>query len=72
MKYGKIKKCYYENKWFSEVYELIEKLGFKPTKEIEVKGNAVFKNENDGKYYIFWKVSNKGTLFEIQMKEVLI
>ena len=76
MKYGKIKKYYYENKYFNEVYEIMENLGFKPTKEIEVKGtNAIFKNENDGKYYIFWKVTNDGLdglLYEIQMKEVLI
>lgn len=78
MKYGKIKKYYYENKYFNEVYEIIENLGFKATtenltKELKSKGfTALFKNENDGKYYIFWKRKTTGLLYEIQMKEVLI
>lgn len=78
MKYGKIKKYYYENKYFNEVYEIIENLGFKSTKEnlteeMKAKGfEALFKNENDGKFYIFWKRKTDGLLYEIQMKEVLI
>lgn len=78
MKYGKIKKYYYENKYFHEIYEIIEDLGFKATREnlpLELKSKgfeAIFKNENDEKFYIFWKRKTDGMLYEIQMKEVLI
>lgn len=78
MKYGKIKKYYYENKYFNELYEIIENLGFKSTKEnlteeMKSKGiEALFKNENDEKFYIFWKRKTDGMLYEIQMKEVVM
>lgn len=78
MKYGKIKKYYYENYKFHELYEIIEDLGFKSTTEnltdeMKSKGyTALFKNENDGKFYIFWSRKTDGILYEIGMKEVLV